>query len=95
MSSLSTKETKAKFIKLSNDLKIKLIKSNKKIIRYAKSRINNEENLNKNPIDLSIKNKQMAFCSDLPFGIISFPSCVDIESLNIISSDVDMNEYKL
>ena len=95
MSSLSTKETKAKFIKLSNDLKIKLIKSNKKFIRYTKSRINNGENLNKNPIDLSIKNKQMVFCSDLPFGITSFSSYVDIESLNIISSDVDMNEYKL
>ena len=37
MSSLSTKETKAKFNKLSNDLNIKLITSNRKFNRYMKS----------------------------------------------------------
>ena len=95
MSNLSTKERKAKFNKLSNDLNIKLIKGNKNFILYAKDCINNGENLRKKPINLSIKNKQTAFCSNLPFGILSFSSYVDIESMNIISSDVDINERKL
>ena len=46
-------------------------------------------------IDLSLKNKQIDFCPGLPFGILSFSSYVDIEETNIISSDVEMNEYKL
>ena len=60
-----------------------------------KNYINNGKNLNKKPLNLSIKNKQIAFCSNLPFWILSFSNYVDIESMNIISSDVDMNEYKL
>ena len=95
MSNLSTKKTKANFNKLSNYLKIKLIKGNRSFIFYMKDYINNEKNLNKKPIDLSIKNKQVAFCSNLPFGILSFSSYVNIETMNIIFSDVDMNEYKL
>ena len=79
MSSLSTKETKAKFNKLSIDLNIKLIKGNRNFILYMKNYINNGENLRKKPIDLSIKNKQIAFCSNLPFGILPLSSCVDIE----------------
>ena len=46
-------------------------------------------------IDLNTKNKQIAFCPNLLFGILSFSSYVDIESMNIISANVDMNEYKL
>ena len=57
MSILSTKETKSKFNKLSNDLNIKLIKRNRNFILYIKNYINNGENLRKKPIDLSIKNK--------------------------------------
>ena len=60
-----------------------------------KNYINNGKNLNKKPLNLSIKNKQIAFCSNLPFWLLSFSSYVDIESMNIISSDVDTNEYKL
>ena len=95
MSNLSTKERKAKFNKLPNDLNIKLIKRNKNFILYGKDCINNGENLRKKPINLSIENKQTAFCSNLPFGILSFSSYADIESMNIISSDVDINEHKL
>ena len=46
-------------------------------------------------IDSSIKNKQTAICSDLPFLILSFSRYVDIESMNIIFSDVDKKEWKL
>ena len=55
MSSLSVKERKAKFNKLSNILNIKLIKGNIKFIvymkNYIKNCINNGENLNKKSID--------------------------------------------
>ena len=95
MPSLLKKETKAKLNKLSNDLNIKLIKGNRNFILYMKNYINNGENLWKKSIDLSIKNEQITFCSNLPFGILSLSSYVDIESMNIISSNVDMNEYKL
>ena len=54
-----------------------------------------EKSLKKRPVDLSLKNRQIAFCSDLTFGILSFSSYVDIETINIIFSDVVMNEYKL
>ena len=90
MSSLSTK-----FNKLSNDLNMKLIKGNRKFILDMKSYINNGENLRKKTYWIIIKNKQIACCSILLFGIVSFSSYVDIESMNIISSDMNMNEYKL
>ena len=45
-------------------------------------------------IDPSIKNKQMPFCSELPFEILSFNSCFDIWQMNVISSSVERNEYK-
>ena len=52
------------------------------------------KNLNKKPINLIIIKKQIAFCYDLPFGILYFSSNEDIESMNITSSNVDMNENK-
>ena len=39
--------------------------------------------------------KQIAYCPDLPFAIISFNSFVNIETLNVIFSDVEVNEYEL
>ena len=51
--------------------------------------------LEKKPIDLSIKNKQIAFSANLPFGMLSLSSYVDIETMNIVSPYVDMNEYQL
>ena len=93
--SLSIKQRKAKFNKLSNGVNIKLIKGNRNFILYTNNYINNGKNLNEKPIDLSIKNQKIAFCSNLPFGMLSFSNYVDIESMNTISSDVDMNEYRL
>ena len=46
----------------------------------------------KNPVDLSLKKKQIAYCFELPFGIIYFSSYVNIETMNIISSDVEVNK---
>ena len=95
MSSLSIKQRKGKYNKLSNDVNIKLIKGNRNVIIYTNNYINNGKNLNEKPIDLSIKNTKISFYSNLPFGMLSFSNYVDIESMNTISSDVDMNEYRL
>ena len=78
MSNLSIKERKVKFNKLSNDLNIKLIKEDRNFILNIKNCINNGKALNKKPINLRIKNKQIAFCSNSPFGTLSFLSYVDI-----------------
>ena len=57
--------------------------------------ISNGKNLKIILIDLSFKNKQIAYCPDLPFGIISFNSFVNIETMNTIFSDLEVNEYEL
>ena len=41
------------------------------------------ENLHKKPIDLSLKNKQMAFWARLLFELLCFSSYADIEAMNI------------
>ena len=49
-----------------------------------------------NSVHISIeKKKQIAFCSELPSGILLFNSYLDIKSMNINSPDVNINEYKL
>lgn len=55
MSNLSAEERKMKFKKLSDDLNIKLIKKNRNFILYVKDYISNGKNLNKKPIDFSMK----------------------------------------
>ena len=55
----------------------------------------NGKNLKIKPIDSNFNNKQIAYCPDLPFGIISFNSFFNIGTMNIISSDVEVNECEL
>ena len=55
MSNLSAEERKMKFKKLSDDLNIELIKENRNFILYVKDYISNGKNLNKKPIDFSMK----------------------------------------
>ena len=57
--------------------------------------INKGEHLLKRPIDLSNKNKCMAYCSELPFGILSYSSYIDLETMKIVFSVVEKNEYNL
>ena len=57
--------------------------------------INKGENLKKRPIDLSNKNKYMAYCTELPFGILSYCSYIDLEKMKIVFSVVQKNEHKL
>ena len=75
MSTQSTKERKAKYNELSNNLNI---------------------NIRKKPIDLSIKNKEIIFCSNLPFAILLFPLSyvANTESTNSFFCDLE-NEYKI
>ena len=95
MSSPTRKERKMKFNKLSNNLNIKFIQGTGNSILYMKDYINNKKKINRNLIDLGLENKQIAFCAELPFGLLSFFSYVDIEAMNVISVYVEMNEYKL
>ena len=93
MANLAIKEIKCNI--LSNDLNIKLIEGTNGTIFYMKDYINNGENLKIKPIDITLKNKCIAYCPELPFGILSFSSHADIEAMNIISSNAEINEYKL
>lgn len=84
-----------KFNKFSIDLNIKLIKAAKNNVSYAKKYIDNGEYLEAKPIDSNIKNKSIAYSLELLFGMLSFSSYVHIEVMKIISSMVEINEYKL
>ena len=44
------------------------------------------------PIDSIFKNECTVYCLELPFEIISFCRYVGIETMNIISSDVEMHK---
>ena len=72
MSSLTIKEIKSNFSKLSNSLNIKLIKGDKKNIQYMVDYVNKGENPIKRLIDFSNKNKCMAYCSEIYFEILSY-----------------------
>ena len=72
-----------------------MITGNRNFTCYVENYINKRESLRERPIDLSIKNKQTAFCPNLLFGILSLSSYVDIALMNIISSNIGMNKYKL
>ena len=91
MSSLTKIEMKLN--KLSNDLNIKLIEGTNGTITSRKDYINNGENLKIKP--KARKSKHPANGLELSFGIFSFSSSIDIEAMNIISSDVQINEYQL
>ena len=51
-----------------------------------------QKNLKIKPIDSSFKNKLIAYCLELLFRIISSSIYVNVEIVNIISSDVEMNK---
>ena len=83
------------FNEFGNIFNIKLLKGTKNSILYMTEYKLNGKNLKIIPIDLSLKDKYIAYCHELVFGIISFSSFINIETMNIISSDVETNEYKL
>ena len=71
--------TEINFNGLANNLEIKLIKRSKKSVFNIAEYISNGKNLKIKPIEL-------------PFGIISSSSYDNIETMNIISSDVERNK---
>ena len=95
MSNSTIKKIKIKANNLPNDFNIKLIKGNKKYIRYITDFINNGKNIKIKLIDLSIKNKYIAYCGELPFDILSYSSYIDLGKMKIVFSIVENNEYKL
>ena len=52
-----------------------------------------EKILYKKPVDFSIKNKEIAFCSELPIGILSFNRYLDTELMKMTYSSVEINEH--
>ena len=92
---MSNQTTELKFNELSNTMSIKLINGLGLYISLIKKNIDNGKNLKIKTVDSSIQNKEIAFCSDLPVRILSFNSYLAIKSMNIISSIVEINEYKL
>ena len=75
MSSLSAEEGEMKL----NKLCIYSIKGVAKHILYMTKYIFNGKNLQIKPIDSNFDNKQIVYCPDLTFGIISFNSFFNIE----------------
>ena len=73
--------------KLANDsniiLRIESKRTNLSIAKY----ISNGKNLKINPIDSSLKNKCITSCPELPLGIISPCSYLNIKAINTLSSD--------
>ena len=86
---MSSQKTHMKFKKLSNNMNIKLGNGLGLHISLIKKNTDNGKNLKIKPVDSSIQNKEIACCSELPFGILSFNSYLDIESMSIISSNVE------
>lgn len=80
-----------KFNELVNHLTIKLIKRSKRLFSVLKNLSTIEKNLKIEPIDLSPQNKCIDYCDELPLGKLS--SCyINIETMNVISFDVEISE---
>ena len=91
---LSSQTIEMKFNELSNSMSIELINGLRLYSFLMKKNIDNEKNLKIKTVEIvdsSIQNKEIAFSSDLPFGILSFTSYLDIKSMNIISPSVEIN----
>ena len=83
-----------KFNELANNLDIRLLKElcfENSILNIAEY-ITNGKNLKIEPLDSSFKTKRIAYCLELPCGIIYFSSYVNIEKTNINSSDAEMDK---
>ena len=57
--------------------------------------INKGKNLTKKSIDLGIRDEFIAYCDELPFGILSYSSYLDLKKMKIVPSVIFDDEYKL
>ena len=87
MSNLSIKERKSNFNGLN-----KLIKGD---IQYMVGYINKDKKLKTKPVGSSNKNKCMAYCGELLFGILSYCKYIDLEKMKIVSGKIEKEEYRL
>ena len=90
MSKLTIEEREMEF----NKLCIHSTKGIAKHILYVAEYIANKKNFKEKRIDSSFNNKKIAYCPQLCDGIISFNSFIDTETMKVISSNVEVNEYK-
>ena len=75
----------ARKIKFYSNINLR-IEFNKTVLTVAEY-ISDRKNLKKKPIDLSLKDKCIAYFPELPSGVISSCSYLSIKAMNIISSD--------
>ena len=80
------------FHELAKCLNIDLRTESKKTVHSIAEYISNEKNLKVKLIISSLKGKCIAFCPELLFGILSPCSYLNIEVMNIISSDRKITE---
>ena len=86
------KNIKSEFKKLSNNL----VKANTKDICYMVDYINNGEKFKERPINSNdIRNTFIAYNNNLPFGILSKSSYIDLKKMKIVSSVTLDNEHKI
>ena len=71
-----------------------LVQSHSKDINYVVNQINRGEKFRETPIDSNIKNKFIAYCYELPYRMLDESSYIDLNKMKIVSSMVDLSEYK-
>ena len=93
MSNLTIKGRKSNFNKIFNNLNIKLIKGCRKDIQYMVDCIDKGKSFRIKYIDSSNKNECMVYCNELPYGILSYSSYINLEEMIVVYSVVEKNEY--
>ena len=89
---LDSKNIKSEFNKFFNNL----VKTYTKDIRYMADHINNGEKLTERPINSKdIGDTFIGYSDNLPFGILSDSSSIDLKKLKIVSSVTFDDEYKI
>ena len=72
------------------------VKANTKDISYMVDYINNSEKLKERPINLKdIRDEFIPYNDNLPFGILSKSSYIDLRKMEIVSSVTFDDEYKI
>ena len=57
--------------------------------------INKGKNLKTKPVGSINKNKCMANCGEVPFGILSYYRYIDLEKKKTVSCKIEKDEYRL
>ena len=79
------------FNEFCNKLNIKLTKWPKNIIFNIVECISKGKNFKIRHIDIDLNGKNMTYNPKLPFGLISVSEYINIDTMNIISSDVEID----